>query len=160
SDGNSGNNYSYTFTASNNGTITARALTVSGVTASNKVYDALTTAALNTGSAALVGIQGSDSVTLGTGGAAGTFADKNVGTGKTVTVSGLTIGGTEVTAGDYTLTQPTTTANITARALTVSGVTASNKVYDATTTAALNTGSAALDRIQGSDSVTLGKSGP
>ena len=45
-----------------------------------------------------------------------------------MTVAGLTIGGAD--AGNYTLTQPTTTANITAKALTVSGVTASNKVYD------------------------------
>ncbi len=34
----------------------------------------------------------------------------NVMTGKTVTISGLTLGGSA--AGDYTLTQPTTTANI------------------------------------------------
>ena len=53
-----------------------------------------------------------------------------------MTVAGLTIGGAD--AGNYTLTQPTTTANITAKALTVSGVTASNKVYDGTTTATLN----------------------
>ena len=32
--------------------------------------------------------------------------------------------------GNYTLTQPTTTANITGKVLTVSGVTAANKVYD------------------------------
>jgi hypothetical protein len=60
-----------------------------------------------------VGVQGSDAVTLNTAGATGTFDTKNVGTGKTVTVAGLTISGTTVTAGDYTLTQPTTTANIT-----------------------------------------------
>ena len=42
-----------------------------------------------------------------------TFADKNVGTGKTVTVAGITITGTD--AGNYTLTSTTatTTANIT-----------------------------------------------
>ncbi len=40
------------------------------------------------------------------------FADDSVGTGKTVTVSGLTITGAD--SGNYTLTQPTTTADITA----------------------------------------------
>ena len=57
-----------------------------------------------------------------------------------MTVSGLTISGAQ--AGDYTLTQPTTTANITPASLTVSGITAANKVYDASTAAALNSSSA------------------
>ena len=60
-----------------------------------------------------------------------------MGTGITVTVAGLTISGAQ--AGDYTLTQPTTTANITPAALTVSGITAANKVYNASTAATLNT---------------------
>jgi hypothetical protein len=54
-----------------------------------------------------------DTVTL-SGTAAGTFADPNVGTGKTVTVSGQTLTG--ASAGNYTLTEPTTTASITAAA--------------------------------------------
>src|SRR4029077_6512680 len=43
-DGNSGNNYSYTFVASTNGTITARALTVTAQT-NTKTYDSTTSAA-------------------------------------------------------------------------------------------------------------------
>ena len=70
-----------------------------------------------------------------------------------MTVAGLTIGGAD--AGNYTLTQPTTTANITAKALTVSGVTASNKVYDGNTTATLNVSSAALVGVVAGDTVTL-----
>src|SRR5207245_7515450 len=58
-----------------------------------------------------------DRVTLKTGRAAATLSNKNVGTGKTVTVSGLTISGAD--AGNYSLTQPTTTADITKAALTV-----------------------------------------
>ena len=63
-----------------------------------------------------------------------TFTDKNVGTGKTVTVAGIAITGTD--AGNYTLasTTATTTANITPLALTVSA-TGVNKVYDGTTAA-------------------------
>jgi len=91
--------------------ITAKALTVSGVTANSKEYDGFATATFNTSFASLVGKVGSEVVTLNSGSAAGAFTDKNVGTGKTVTVSGLTISGTD--AGNYTLTQPTTTANIT-----------------------------------------------
>ncbi|MFQ5952158.1 MAG: beta strand repeat-containing protein, partial [Candidatus Omnitrophota bacterium] len=97
--------------------ITAKGLTVTGITADNKVYDGNTTATLNAGSAALVGVVAGDTVTLGTGSAAGTFSDKNVAAGKTVQVSGLTVSGTD--SSNYSLTQPTTTADITARTLTV-----------------------------------------
>jgi hypothetical protein len=144
-------------TASTTADITPLALTVSGITANNKVYDGNTTATLNTGSAALVGVVGSDDVTLDSSGAVGTFDTAAVGTGKSVTVSGLTLSGAD--AGNYSLTQPTTTADITAKALTVSGITANNKVYDGTTTATLNTGSAALVGVVGSDDVTLDVSG-
>ena len=85
---------------------------MSGITANNKPYDATTTAALNVGSAALVGNLDSGNVVLNTGSAAGAFTpDGTVGTGKTVQVSGLTISGSA--SGNYTLTQPTTTADIT-----------------------------------------------
>src|SRR5207245_1681981 len=117
--------------------ITAATLTVTGVTASNKVYDRTTTATLNTASAALRGVISGDTVTRGTGSATGTFSSAAIGTAKTVTVAGLTISGTD--SANYSLTQPTTTADITAKALTVTGITASNKVYDRLTTATLNT---------------------
>jgi hypothetical protein len=78
------------------------------------------------------------SLPWGTGGATGAFADKNVGNGKTVTISGLTLGG----AGRRQLCpgkpQGTTTANITAKQLTVTGVTASSKQYDGNTSATVN----------------------
>ncbi|HEX4949105.1 MAG TPA: YDG domain-containing protein [Blastocatellia bacterium] len=119
-------------------------LTVTGITANHKVYDGNATATLNTGSAALSGLKpGLTAVTLDSSTVTGTFADKNVGTGKTVTVSGLTIGGSD--AANYTLTQPTTTANITARPLAISA-TASNKVYDGTTAASV---SLADNRVSG-----------
>ena len=101
-------------------TLTPAPLTVTGITASDKVYDSTTTATLNPDGAALVGVVNGDSVTLNTGGAAGIFASKDAGTNITVQVSGLTISGTQ--AGDYTLTQPTTSANITPAPLTVTGI--------------------------------------
>ena len=88
-----------------------------------------------------MGIIAPDVVTLDTTSAIGAFADKTVGVGKTVTVSGMTIGGAG--AGNYTLTEPAPTANITAIGLTVTGITAANKGYDATTSATLNTAGAA-----------------
>ena len=44
---------------------------------------------------------GADDVSLDTSGAVGTFDDKNVGTGKTVTVTGLSLSGAD--AGNYVL---------------------------------------------------------
>jgi gliding motility-associated-like protein len=133
--------------------ITPASLSISGVTANNKIYDRTTTATLNTGSAALSGIISGDMVTLVKTTAAGTFANKNVGSSKTVTVSGFTLGGTD--AGNYNLTQPSLTASITAATLTISGVTADDKVYDGTTDATLHTGSAALVGIISGDAVSL-----
>jgi hypothetical protein len=137
--------------------ITAAALTVSGITAANKVYDGNNTATLNTGNAALVGVLANDVVTLSTAGATGTFATKTIGTGKTVTVSGLTAGGAD--SANYTLSLPTTTADIAAAGLTVSGITAANKVYDGNNTATLNTASAALVGVLANDVVTLSTGG-
>jgi len=57
-------------------------------------------------------------------------------------------------AGNYTLTQPTLSANITAATLTVTGLTGVDKVYDTNTTASA-TGTAALNGILNSDDVTL-----
>src|SRR5207253_2894760 len=123
------------------------------VKANDKVYDGTNKATLNATGAALVGVITGDTVTLTSTGATGTFASKDVGTGITVTVSGLTLGGAQ--AGDYTLTQPTTTANITPATLTVTGITAANKVYDGTTKATLNTATAALAGVVTADAVTL-----
>ena len=69
--------------------------------------------------------------------ATGTFNNKNVGTSKTVTLSS-SYSGSDVS--NYSVTdQSSTTANITAKALTVSGITASDKSYDGSTTATLGT---------------------
>ena len=133
--------------------ITAKALTVTGITAANKAYDGTTGATLNTTGAVLVGIVGSDTVSADTASAAGAFADKTVAAGKTVTISGITLTGSA--AGNYAVTQPTTTATITAAPLTVSGVTASDKTYDGATTATPAFGSASLTGVIGADTVTL-----
>ncbi|MEC4004805.1 YDG domain-containing protein, partial [Flavobacterium sp. SUN052] len=89
--------------------VTAKALTISGITANNKVFDGNTSATLS-GTASLVGVVNSDVVTLG-GTAVATFASSSVGTAIPVSVTGYTLSGSG--AGNYTLTQPSFTANIT-----------------------------------------------
>ncbi len=134
------------------GTITPLALTLAGVTASNKVYDRSLTASVTGGSVTALG---GDTVTVDTSSATGAFADWNVGTTKTVTISGVVLGGAE--AGNYSVAQPSgLTANITARPLSVTGVTTSNKTYDRTVTAALSGG--AVTALTG-DTVILVASG-
>ncbi|OWK40163.1 beta strand repeat-containing protein [Fimbriiglobus ruber] len=137
--------------------ISPRIISLTGVTATNKVYDATTTAILNTGSIALVGVFPGDAVTPTTNEAVGTFASKDVDTGINVTTSGFGLDGAQ--AGDYILTQPTTAANITPAALTVAGITASDKVYDRTPVATLNAGGASLVGVFTGDDVTLNTSG-
>ena len=97
--------------------------------ASNKVYDGTTTATVTLCGRPRRGRRRcTDSYT------SARFADKNVGTGKTVSVSGIS--DQRRRRGQLHASTPTatTTANITARALTVTA-TASNKVYDGTTAA-------------------------
>src|SRR5206468_2449508 len=110
--------------------ITRAPLAVTGVSANDKIYNGNATATLDTSGAALAGVLAGDTVTVDTSSASGTFVDALVGGTKPVTVTGVTIGGAD--SGNYTLSQPTgLTANITAKSLTVSGITAANKAYDA-----------------------------
>ena len=99
-------------TATTTADITARALTVTA-TGVNKVYDGTTTATVTLNDNRVSGDVFTSSYT------SASFADKNVGNGKPVSVTGISISGTD--AGNYTFnTTASTTANITARALTVS----------------------------------------
>jgi hypothetical protein len=102
------------------GAITARILTITGVTADDRQYNgtANTTATLNTGSAVLNVVVGTEDVTIDATAATGTFTPNgNVGAGKTVTTSGFALAGAD--KDNYTLTQPSTTASITGAPLTI-----------------------------------------
>ena len=129
--------------------ITAAELTVSGLTAADKTYDGTRVATVGFGSAALVGVVEGDAVSLDHSGHVARFADKHVGVGKPVTVTGLVLSGAD--AGNYRLTAPELSAAITARSLAVTA-TASDKVYDGTTAATVTLASA--DLVAG-DAVTF-----
>jgi hypothetical protein len=144
-------NYELTQPVNLTADITKASLTLSGVTANNKTYDGSTNATLNTANASLTGKVGNDSVSLN--GTAGSFADKNAGTNKSVTAN-LGLSGTD--AGNYELTQPVNlTADITKANLSLTGVTASDKTYDGTTTATVNTSAANITGVIGADNVSL-----
>jgi filamentous hemagglutinin family protein len=133
SDGNGGANYTVGYTNNTTSTINKADITgVSGIVASNKVYDGNTSASLITSAAGFTGIVSGDTLTVAS--ATGSFGDRNVGTAKPVNISSIALGGTD--AINYNLTGSTTTsnANITQASLTVSTA-AVTKTYDGTTSA-------------------------
>jgi hypothetical protein len=130
--------------------VATKALTVTGLTGTSKVYNR-STAASASGTAALSGVVGSDAVSL-SGSPAFAFASANVGTGITINTTGYTLTGAN--AVNYTLTQPSLSANITTKALTITGLTGDNKPYDGNANATAS-GTAALIGVVGTDDVTL-----
>ncbi len=120
-------------------------LTVTGTQAENKTYDA-TEVAILTGATLSGAVSGDDVALSGTG--SGTFAQAAAGTNIPVTTKMLLIGSD---AGNYTLAQPRgLTADIAQRELSVTGTTALDKVYDATSVATL-TGAVLTGVITGDD---------
>ncbi|MBQ6094752.1 MAG: LysM peptidoglycan-binding domain-containing protein [Lachnospiraceae bacterium] len=108
-------------------TVSKKSVTVSGITAKDKVYDGTTDAqlvmddkAMSAVHANLEGVVAADAGKV-TVSATGKFDDANAGTGKTVTISGLALKGTA--AGNYELAasgnQKTATATITPKPVTV-----------------------------------------
>jgi len=140
------NNYVATGLTGFSANVTPASVSISGQTAANKVYDATTAATLSSGT--LVGVFTGDAVTLTQ---AGAFTDKNVGIGKPIVASNSLDGGD---AANYVLAQPTNlAANITPATLAMSGLVASNKVYNAATDATVS--GAPVATPLGNDVVTL-----
>ena len=126
--------------------ITAKSVTISGLSANNKVYDGTTTATTSGGT-----INGNlDGSNLTFSGNAN-FDNPNVGINKTVTFSSFSLNG--LAAGNYLLSvQPTSvTANITAKSVTISGLTIENKVYDATTMASISGSATIVGNLDGTN---------
>lgn len=119
-----GSNYAVTsFEVTGTGQIAAKTITAGLGGTVTKTYDSTTTATLGD-NLALSGLVAGDTVTVGGGGAV--YADKNAGTGKTITVNGVTINGAD--ASNYVLASTTASANvgvINQKALTI---TADNQV--------------------------------
>lgn len=119
-------NYTFNAAASTTADITKANLTIAAA-AQNKVYDTTTDATIALSNNGFIGDD------LSTGFAIANFADKNAGTGKVVTVDGITLGGMD--AGNYTFnTTAVTTADITKAYLSIAAI-SGNKVYDGTTNA-------------------------
>jgi trimeric autotransporter adhesin len=111
----SGSSSNYTITyASGTLTIVPRSLTISGISAENKVYDGTTTSTVNTSSVVYTGLLSGDDVTVS---ATGAFENKNAGNQKTVVLTSSYNGDA---MDNYIITgQNTATADITPAVLTV-----------------------------------------
>ncbi|MCX6712378.1 MAG: YDG domain-containing protein, partial [Candidatus Vogelbacteria bacterium] len=136
SDGNGGDNYTVTFLPDPTGVITVKDLTVSA-TGVNKIYDSFSTASVTLSDDRVANDILTDNY------ASASFADKNVGVGKTVSVTGISISGAD--AGNYNLLNTTAspTADITAKDLVVTA-TGINKVFDENTNAEVTLANNAL----------------
>ena len=146
------NNGSYVNVEVASGTVTVarKSVTITGLDVNDKEYDGATSATV-IGAAALDGVLDGDMVTVADGIAA--FADKNAGTDKDVIFSGYSLSGDD--AGNYELSaQPSATASITTKSVTITGVDANDKTYDGTAAAEIS-GTPAVSGKVGSDDVNV-----
>jgi filamentous hemagglutinin family protein len=153
-------NYLLPTGATGMGTINQAPLLISGLLASNKIYDGNNSDVISTGGAKLFGVIQPDSghVGLDTTGIFGTFADVNVANGIAVSVGGYALTGDQ--AHNYVLVSPAgLTANITPKTLTIDQVIANDKIYTNTRGTTLNTTNASLLGTVGTDNVTLNAAG-
>jgi filamentous hemagglutinin family protein len=130
-------------------TINQAQVTVSNVTASNKVYDTTTNAAVSQGTASVVlgDAENPNGSTLAAQGfthynESGSFVNAAAGTNKTVNLKTTLADSTDFALASNN--QTSTTATINQAQVTVSGVTASNKVSDGTTKASVTQGTATV----------------
>lgn len=128
-------------------------VTVSGITAKEKIYDGTTTATLDFSGVTLSGVEENDNVAVT---ATGSIGDKNVGEDKIVTITGLTLTGTN--AGKYRLAnsgqQTTATASITPKSVTAT-VTVTDKTYDGDTDATVSAAVTTTEGLIDGDTITI-----
>ena len=148
-DGNGGADYTITNVYGAPGTITPLALTASLTGTVQKVYDGTTTATLSSTNYSLPGVIEGDDVSLNDP-TSGTYNNRNAGTGKTVSVTGLQLGGDD--SEDYTVngTAQGAIGIITPAPLTLTAVT-DTKTYDGGVS---STGTPTNSPLIGGDSIS------
>ena len=132
--------------------IAPRPLMFTGLTGGSKVYDGNTTAPI-TGTATLVttNIVAGDNVTL-SGTPTGNFDKPSVAATKAITITGLTLTGPD--ASKYILTQPSVNGSVIRKPVTITGVTANDKVYNGLIGTTLS-GTPVLNGVVGTDDVSI-----
>jgi hypothetical protein len=144
-------------TSSANLIVKRKSISVSNISAYNKIYDGTTTAFLNFSSSSIEGIIQGDEVYISTSSYQARFIDKNAQENKQVNILNLELSGLD--SNNYEITiLPTTTASIFKKSISVSNISAYNKIYDGTTTAFLNFSSSSIEGIIQGDEVYISTS--
>ena len=142
-------NHNNTAPASVAVSIGKKPLTITGVTAASKPYDGTTNADISSVTFDGVNLNRDTDYTV-----IANFNDAGVGNGKNITATVTLMG---QAAKNYALEQSSflTTGSITAKQVTVSGITANGKVYDGTTDAVLDYSKVVLDGVLENDTLTV-----
>lgn len=138
-------------------TVAPKKLTISGITAKDKVYDGTTDVELEYDwrDVTIEGLAYYDLAYVNT--VEGAFADADAGVGKTIVISKLTLGGDNPES--YVFDMPVVTADITPKEVTVSGITAEDKPYDGNTAATLKYDAATINGKVDGDTLTVSATG-
>ncbi len=123
-------------------TVTPKPITITGLTAQNKVYDQTIAVQVN-GTPEYLGLANGDLFPV-TGTVTWAFANKNVGSNKNL----VRTGDFDAPSANYTVTQPGLQATITKKDIAITSITANNKSYDGNITASFS-GVASTDVIEG-----------
>ena len=115
-------------TASSGNSVTAKGLIITGLTAASRDYNGLTTVSV-TGTPEYSGLVNGQTFSV-SGTVTWAFADANAGSNKTLSRTGSY----NAPSTNYSVTQPTLTATINTVALTITGLSAADKVYNGNTT--------------------------
>ncbi|MFY8188146.1 MAG: beta strand repeat-containing protein, partial [Flavobacterium sp.] len=134
-------------TPASGNSVSPKELTITGLVSQDKIYNG-TTAVTVTGTLAYAGLVNGDTPTPPTVGT-WTFSDANVGNNKILTRS---VAYTNPT--NYTVTQPSLTASITTKELTITGLTAQDKPFDGNTNVTV-TGTPTYVGLENGESFTV-----
>lgn len=155
------NRFGYGFTYTN-GTlqVAQKQLTIRPVeNSANKVYDSTNTANVTLETLETLSsdkISGDSVIASYTN---ASFTDKNVGAAKPIEIKGIIISGADAANYALTSTSSNTIGNIMPKTLTISGITAADKIYDGKTTATINTSKALKSGLIANDLVNIASTG-
>lgn len=134
-------------TAASGNAVSPKNLSVTGLSAAGKVYDANTSVTV-TGTPAYSGLENGESFAV-TGSPTWAFETTTAGIGKSV----IATGSFDAPSSNYTVTNPVLSADITPLAITVTGASVVTRPYDGTTAAEI-TGATPVGVLMG-DTVTV-----
>ena len=132
--------------------INKKEVIVSNIKANDKVYDGTTNVTLDYSEVVINGIIDGDIITIN---AQGSFENKNVGNNILVIITNITLGENDNYVLALSENQESTTANISKKEITISGIKANDKTYDGTTNVTLDYSEVSFNGLIEGDSLTI-----